>query len=219
MFTGLVEEIGTIKSMTNVNGGIKITCTASKVLEDVSIDDSIAINGVCQTVIAFDRNTFDVIAIEETMRKTNFSSMKVGSKVNLERALTLSNRLGGHLVQGHVDTAGKIVSIVDDKGSKLVTIEFEEKFANYVVPVGSICLNGISLTVARTSANNLTVAIIPHTWESTNIKSWKVGSLINLEFDIIGKYIEKMISPYMNNNTQQSKINSSLQHYINQGLM
>lgn len=194
MFTGLIEEVGTIQNITQLGGGKKIKIKANKVIEDVKIDDSIAVDGCCQTVVVFDKNTFEVVAIEETLRKTTLGSFKVGQKVNLERALRVGDRLGGHYVQGHVDCVGSIKKILKEKTDWLVSIQFPVEFKKYVVNVGSICLNGISLTVAKVENNLLTVAIIPHTFENTNLKNWKVGSKINLEFDILGKYVESILN-------------------------
>ncbi len=194
MFTGLIEEVGTIENITQLGGGKKIKIKANKVIEDVKIDDSIAVDGCCQTVIQFDKNNFEVVAIEETLRKTTLGSFKIGQKVNLERALRVGDRLGGHYVQGHVDCVGSIKKVLKEKTDWLVSIQFPVEFKKYVVNVGSICLNGISLTVAKVENNVLTVAIIPHTFENTNLKNWKVGSKINLEFDILGKYVESILN-------------------------
>ncbi len=193
MFTGLIEEIGKIKAITKLNGGLKITVIADLIMNDVKIDDSIAIEGVCQTVVACNSNSFDVVAIEETMRKTNFAKLKANSKVNLERALTLNTRLGGHLVQGHVDCIGTVDSVVKEGTSYLVSIKFPNEFQKYIIPVGSICINGVSLTAARVEGTKFTVAIIPHTWDVTTIGNLKTGDIVNLEFDLIGKYIEKQM--------------------------
>ena len=194
MFTGLIEEVGTIANITQLGGGKKIKIKANKVIEDVKIDDSIAVDGCCQTVIQFDKNNFEVVAIEETLRKTTLGSFKIGQQVNLERALRVGDRLGGHYVQGHVDCVGSIKKVLKEKTDWLVSIQFPVEFKKYVVNVGSICLNGISLTVAKVENNVLTVAIIPHTFENTNLKNWKVGSKINLEFDILGKYVESILN-------------------------
>ncbi len=194
MFTGLIEEIGTIESITHLGGGKKLKINANKVISDVKVDDSIAVDGCCQTVISFNNNCFEVIAIEETLRKTTLGDFKVGKKVNLERALRVGDRLGGHYVQGHVDCVGQVKKIQKEKTDWLVGIQFPVEFKKYVVSVGSICLNGISLTVANVESNILNVAIIPHTFGNTNLKDWKVGGKINLEFDILGKYVESILS-------------------------
>lgn len=193
MFTGLIEEVGKIKAITKLNGGLKITVEADVVMNDVKIDDSVAIEGVCQTVVAVNSKTFDVIAVDETMRKTNFANLKTNAKVNLERALTLSTRLGGHIVQGHVDCTGRVESIVKEGTNYLVKITFPNEYQKYIIPVGSICINGVSLTAARVEGNSFTVAIIPHTWDVTTIGDLKTGTIVNLEFDLLGKYIEKQL--------------------------
>lgn len=193
MFTGLIEEIGKIKSITKIGGGLRLKVSATKIMDDVKIDDSISINGVCQTVIYVGQNEFDVIAIEETLKKTNFSNLKVNQEVNLERAMKLSDRLGGHIVQGHTDTTGKIKSIIKNKTEYLVSISYPNEYAKYIINIGSICVNGVSLTVAKLDTKTFTVAIIPHTWENTIFKSFKVGTIVNLEFDVLGKYIENLL--------------------------
>jgi len=206
MFTGLIEEIGIIRSTIKSNGGLKIKVKANKVMTDIKIDDSIAINGCCQTVIKHDRNSFEVIAIEETLRKTNLGELKSDSKVNLERAIQSGNRLGGHIVQGHIDCVGEIIAIKSEGSSKLYSLRFPEEYKKYVINVGSICINGISLTVANLESNSLSVAIIPHTLETTTISNLKVGSKVNLEFDMIGKYIFNMVSPYINKLENKSSV-------------
>jgi riboflavin synthase len=193
MFTGLVEELGTIQNIENLGGGIKITVKANLVIDGLKIDDSVAIEGCCQTVIEIQNDCFSVIAIEETLRKTNFNNFKVGTKVNLERALTLNTRLGGHLVQGHVDTVGKVENIIKEVSSYLITVRFPNEYEHLLIPTGSICMNGISLTTAKVNSNTFTVAIIPHTWEVTSIALLEIGTSVNLEFDMIGKYIEKLM--------------------------
>lgn len=202
MFTGLIEEIGKIISITNLGGGIRIKVSASKIMDDVKIDDSISINGVCQTVVQVGKNEFEVIAIEETLKKTNFNELKPNQEVNLERAVRLNDRLGGHLVQGHIDCVGKITSIIKSQTEHLVTISFPFEFAKYIIPVGSICINGVSLTVAKLDNKTFTVAIIPHTWDMTIFKNFKVGDMVNLEFDIIGKYLERLLDPHLNTNKE-----------------
>ena len=193
MFTGLIEEIGTIRAMRRQGNGFRISVEARFVVQDVKIDDSVSINGACQTVVRCDAHSFDVEAVEETILKTTFSSFKPGSRVNLERAMKLGGRLGGHLVQGHVDTRGRVVAIEEQQTSWLLSLEVPHEYARYVVPVGSICIDGVSLTAARVEDNRVTVAIIPHTWKHTTLSELTVGGAVNLEFDIIGKYIERMM--------------------------
>ena len=193
MFTGLVEEVGEIESIISLGGGKKLKVKAKNILNDVKIDDSIAINGCCQTVIAFNSNSFEVIAIEETLKKTTHGNFKKGTKVNLERALAAGTRMGGHYVQGHIDCVGSVVKIVAGRTEHLVTISFPTEFRKYLVNVGSIALEGISLTLAKVETNSFTVAIIPHTWANTSINNLKVGQKVNLEFDILAKYVENML--------------------------
>lgn len=194
MFTGLIEEIGEVKSIISIGGGKKITVLANKIMDDLKIDDSVSLNGCCQTVVSHEDKTFEVIAIEETLRKTTLGNFRPGQKINLERALLPTSRMGGHIVQGHVDAVGTVIKIIPESTGILVTISFPQEFAKYIVPVGSICLEGVSLTAARVEGNYFTVAIIPHTWEVTNLGKLQAGDKVNLEFDVIGKYIEKMMN-------------------------
>lgn len=193
MFTGLIEEIGTIESIINIGNARKIKVKCHKIMDDVKIDDSIAIDGVCQTVIEFGNDYFVVEAVEETMLKTNFKLLRPNAKVNLERAAKVGSRIGGHIVQGHTDCVGKIVSIEKQSLGILVSIEFPYQYSKYVVEHGSICINGVSLTIARLKGTLITISVIPHTWENTNLKDKSIGASINLEFDIISKYVENMI--------------------------
>ncbi len=199
MFTGIIEETGRVKSLTPKTNGAEVIITCSKVLEDATIGDSIAINGVCQTVIHFSSNEFSAEISDETLRITTLGSLKSGDVVNLERALTLSSRLGGHIVSGHVDCRGKFINI--DKLSDFYNLEFEipEEQEKYVVYKGSITINGISLTIANINRNVVKVAIIPHTFNNTNLKDLKIGDEVNIETDILGKYVEKFLSAKDNN--------------------
>jgi riboflavin synthase len=194
MFTGLIEEIGTIKRIERNSGSCKISVQAKKILEDLKIDDSVAINGVCQTVIAVQNDVFTVTAVEETLSKTTLSALKNGSLVNLERALRPIDRMGGHIVQGHVDCVGVITNIQHLATAVLIWVTYPKEFSKYVVRTGSICIDGVSLTTAKVENNRFMVSIIPHTWETTTLKLNRVGDKVNLEFDIIGKYIEKLIN-------------------------
>lgn len=194
MFTGLIEEIGNIKKIEHKGSGITLTIRGKKVMSDLAIDDSISVNGACQTVIAVNGEEFRVDSVEETLLKTTLGSLKVGDSVNLERALQLSDRLGGHIVQGHVDCVGRVHSIATVSGGGWqLWISFPEQYRKYVVPVGSICINGVSLTVARVQGNTCMLAIIPHTLAVTTIGSLTVNAQVNIEFDILAKYVENMI--------------------------
>ncbi|REL39233.1 riboflavin synthase [Rhodohalobacter sp. SW132] len=188
MFTGIVSEVGEVTDVKPLEGGVQISIACS-FSTDTHIDESIAVNGVCLTVVSFDNDTFTVQCVEETLRKTSFSAIKKGSRVNLERSLTLEKAIEGHIVQGHVDTVGKVHSIQQNDADILITIKYPEEYIDYIVGRGSIAIDGISLTVARNEENRFTVAIIPYTWDFTTLSSKKEGDPVNLEFDIFGKYI------------------------------
>ncbi len=204
MFTGLIEEIGIIDSIKIYGNARKITIRSKFINSDIKIDDSIAIDGVCLTVIDFGNDFFVVEVVEETTSKTNLKNLRVGSKVNLERASRFGDRIGGHIVQGHIDCIGTILSIENQSLGVLLNIEFPYNYAKYIVEHGSICVNGISLTVARLSGNIMTIAIIPHTWAKTSIHNYKSGNIVNLEFDLLAKYVENMLK-YNDNSSILSK--------------
>lgn len=194
MFTGIVEEVGKVAEIRSLNGGgqeMKIACSFADRCHE---DESISINGACHTVTAFDKETFTVQSVEETLRKTSLGELEKGSLVNLERSLTLDKGIEGHLVQGHVDTTGTITDIEKEETGWLFTIEHPKEFNNMIVGRGSITVEGISLTIARESGNSFVVAIIPYTWEHTNFKSKEKGDSLNLEFDVIGKYVVKYLA-------------------------
>ena len=193
MFTGIIEEIGIVKDFKQISNSAEITVSCNKVLNDTKIGDSIAINGVCQTVVEMSENSFTAEASNETLKVTNFSTLKKGEKVNLERALTLNERIGGHIVSGHVDSVAELVS--SQKESDFYTMKFEvaEEASRYVVKKGSITINGISLTVADINDKMVTVAVIPHTFENTNLSDLKTGNVVNIETDVFAKYIEKFL--------------------------
>jgi riboflavin synthase len=194
MFTGIVEEIGTMQGIRNSGKGkVLVVRALKKFLNDVGIDDSISVSGTCLTVIRKTPTTFTAEAVEETLKKTTTGSLRVGSKVNLEKAMKMSDRLGGHLVLGHVDTVGTISNIVPQTLSWMFEVEFPPEYMKYVIPVGSISLDGISLTVAERRQSSIVVAIIPHTMEKTIFGIKKKGDTVNIEFDLIGKYIEQFL--------------------------
>ncbi|GIV54516.1 MAG: riboflavin synthase subunit alpha [Candidatus Kapaibacterium sp.] len=193
MFTGLVEEIGILRSSQIRDGGRVLTIEAEVVMEDLSIGDSIAVQGVCQTVVERGQGWFRVVAVEETLRKTTLGMLGEGEPVNLERALLPTKRLGGHIVQGHVETVGRIVSLEPVGTSRELWVTTPPEFQRYLVPLGSIALDGISLTIARTDGELFMVAIIPHTWEQTTLQYRRSGDSVNLEFDILAKYVEQLI--------------------------
>lgn len=204
MFTGIIEETGKIKTFKKISNGAEIEVECSEVLKDTKIGDSISVNGTCQTVIELLNNSFKAQISDETLRVTNFNYAKAGQSVNLERALTLSSRLGGHIVSGHVDGVGKFVS--KEKLTDFYNLVFEipSELDKYVVYKGSITINGISLTVASIKNNIVEVAIIPHTFENTNLLTLKEGDYVNIETDILGKYVEKFLS--VNNNKKDISI-------------
>ncbi len=169
----------------------QVTCSFSGTCH---IDESISINGACHTVTAFDEQSFTVQSVEETLRKTTMGELITGSYVNLERSLTLQTGIEGHLVQGHVDTVGEIIHIEQEETGILLTVRFSSEYENMIVGRGSITMEGISLTIAREEANEFTVAIIPYTWEHTNLQFKEVGDKVNLEFDVIGKYVVKYLA-------------------------
>ncbi len=192
MFNGIIEEPGKVKAIKDIGGGKELTiiCAMASSLE---VDNSLAIDGVCQTVVRKERNTVTVQVVEETVRKTTLGNLKTGAEVNLERPLSLSQRIDGHLVQGHVDTTGKILNVKKEGTNWLCTIGFDPEWKDLVVGRGSIAVDGISLTVARETGNEFTVAIIPYTWEHTALKNRKKGDRVNLEFDILGKYVVRFM--------------------------
>ena len=192
MFTGIIEEIGNIESISKKGGGLRIHVSAPKSTSELDINDSVAINGVCQTVISKKENIFEVEAVEETLKKTTFGNLKHRDAVNLELPMRLNERLGGHLVLGHVDCTGTIKEVIQRNNSWMYTIEFPKLFSKYVIQVGSIAIDGVSLTIAELSGNQLTVSIIPHTMENTIFKYYNIKRKVNLEFDIVGKYIERI---------------------------
>ncbi len=212
MFTGLIEEIGKIKSIRSLGGGKRIAVTARKIMDDLKIDDSVSINGACQTVVALGSDYFEVDAVEETIAKTTLGKYRNGYRVNLERAAKVGDRLGGHIVQGHVDTTGTVKSIEKQLTGILVWVEFPIQYAKYAVQHGSICINGVSLTIARLSKGMATISVIPHTWDMTTLSELKNGMEVNLEFDIIGKYIENFINIKNDNPAEKS----ALSKYITQ---
>ncbi len=193
MFTGIVEEIGRIHSVIKSAKSAKITIKASRVLEDIKLGDSISTNGVCLTVTEFTSKTFTVDVMAETMRRSSLNILSSGDEVNLERALGVGDRLGGHIVSGHIDGIGRISNYENEDNAVWVTIEACNDILKYIVQKGSIAIDGISLTVAYVDETVFKVSIIPHTKEVTTLLKKKVGDVVNLECDVVGKYIEKLI--------------------------
>lgn len=198
MFTGLVQQIGEIIDISTSQENKTFTIRMSKIWSDIHIDESIAHNGVCLTVVEHANDTYKVTAIKETLEKTTASVWQIGDKVNLERAMKADDRLGGHFVQGHVDGSARCISIIDKKGSKELTFEIPKDKAGLIVEKGSITLNGISLTIFNITDNTFTVAIIPYTWKNTTIHTLQAGDEVNTEYDIIGKYMQRTAELYMN---------------------
>lgn len=194
MFTGLVEEIGQIVAVETHGTARRFTIRAKKILTDAKIDDSICVNGVCLTVVARSDNTFQVQAVDETLRKTTLGNFQLKDLVNLERALRPTDRLGGHFVQGHVDGVGKIVDMVPQAAGQLMIVELRQELLRYVIPQGSIALDGVSLTVARLEASRVTIALIPHTLAQTTLGARRRGDGLNVETDLLGKYVERLLT-------------------------
>lgn len=193
MFTGIIEELGSIRATNAVGGGVRIEVSASVVTEGTVDGDSIAVNGVCLTALAVRADGFSADVSQETLDRSTLSRLAVGSKVNLERAVTPSTRLGGHIVQGHVDGRGEFLSAIESGGFWTVTIGFPSEMARYFVYKGSIAVEGISLTIAKLDEESFDIAVIPKTWKSTNLSTLKLGDAVNLEADVIAKYVERMI--------------------------
>jgi riboflavin synthase len=193
MFTGMIEEVGSIENISPLGNGRRIDITASVILEDMRLGDSISINGVCLTVVACTSRRFSVEAVEETMKKTSFSGFLGGTPVNLERAMKADGRIGGHFVQGHVDTVSRILSIQKREESLWIGIAYTAMEAAWIIPRGSIAVDGVSLTVAEKSKDTFFISIIPHTSGNTIISRYKIGDVVNIEYDMLGKYIVNML--------------------------
>lgn len=191
MFTGIIEELGTIKSLVKSQGNLNITI-ACNITEELRIDQSIAHDGVCLTVVDLNKNSYTVTAIEETLEKSNLGSKKEGDQINIERAMKLGDRLDGHIVQGHVDQTAICTSVDEKDGSWFYSFNYDSSFDNVTIEKGSITVNGVSLTVVNSRVNEFSVAIIPYTYNHTNFKHIKVGDTVNLEFDVIGKYVKRL---------------------------
>ncbi|QGQ96131.1 riboflavin synthase [Paenibacillus psychroresistens] len=194
MFTGIIEEIGTMRSISRQGQAMILGVQAKLILTDIHLGDSISVNGVCLTVIAFDTTSFTVDVMPETFRHTNLRKLQHGDRVNLERAMSAQGRFGGHIVQGHVDAPGRIVSRTVEENAVAFTIEPEDSaILKYIIPRGSITLDGISLTVVRVVEGTFTVSIIPHTLAQTILIDKHAGASINIECDLLGKYVERLL--------------------------
>jgi len=192
MFTGIIEAIGKIEDIVYINSNIDfvISCPFT---EELKVDQSLSHNGCCLTIIAIQGKTYKVTAIRETLKVSNLKNLKKGDKINLERCVTPSSRLDGHIVQGHVDQIGELYSIESQNGSYLLRFKYEEKGFT-TIRKGSIAVNGVSLTVVDSGKGDFSVAVIPYTWENTNMKTLKIGDLVNIEFDLIGKYVASLMN-------------------------
>jgi riboflavin synthase len=193
MFTGIIETLGIIQEIKKEKDNIHITMNTT-ITGELQIDQSVAHNGICLTVVAINDTFYTVTAIDETIKKTNLGSWQEGDSVNIERAMKLGDRLDGHIVQGHVDQTGTCIAAEETNGSWLYTFEYDETQNNITIEKGSITVNGVSLTVVNSKKNQFSVAIIPYTHEHTNFNSFKVGTKINLEFDVIGKYVARLFT-------------------------
>ncbi|WP_136482302.1 riboflavin synthase [Cognatitamlana onchidii] len=192
MFTGIIEDIGIVTDLKAEFDNLHIT-VRSKITSELKIDQSIAHNGVCLTVVSIENDTYTVTAIKETLDKTSLSHLEVGNHVNLERAMKLGDRLDGHIVQGHVDQTATCISIKEENGSWVFTFKYDSSLNNITIEKGSITVNGTSLTVVNSKRDTFSVAIIPYTFEHTNFNTFKEGTVVNLEFDVLGKYVAKLV--------------------------
>lgn len=215
MFTGIIEEVGTVTKVNNVSSGMEVTIATEIILHDVKLGDSISINGACQTVISFSNKEFTVYMSDETIKITTFNNIKVNDKVNLERALKLSDRLGGHLVSGHIDSTAKLYEIRENGASTILTFSVPETIFKYIVYKGSVCINGISLTVSNINelGKLFSVTVIPHTLKNTNLHQLKPGVNVNLETDLLAKYIEKLL---LKDKTSSNKISNVTYEFLSE---
>ena len=207
MFTGIVEEIGKIEKITPIAGGFTLQIKAEKVIEELAVNDSVCIDGVCLTVTKKENDAFWADAVGATLEKTTFNKIKADTFVNLERSVRLNDRLGGHLVQGHVNGIGTISEIKKLGENYQVKILIPDDLEKYLINEGSIAVNGISLTIADLNKNEISLSIIPHTWQNTNLKVKKVNDKVNVEIDILAKYVEKLLTK--ENNSSGSTISES----------
>jgi riboflavin synthase len=191
MFTGIIEDLGTVEHLETDGGNLHLTLKTS-ITSELKIDQSVAHNGVCLTVVEINGDNYVVTAIKETLDKSNLEELTKGDTVNIERAMKLGDRLDGHIVQGHIDQTAKCVSISEQNGSWLFTFEYDASQNNVTIEKGSITVNGVSLTVVNSQLNTFSGAIIPYTYDHTTFKNFKVGTVVNLEFDVIGKYVKRL---------------------------
>ena len=202
MFTGLIEEVGRIENIKPIAGGKTITIRAQSIVKEIKAGDSVSVNGVCLTVTNFSSTGFTVDAVGETLIKSTIDSLTTGNIVNLETALSFSQKLGGHLVQGHVNGVGKISDIKKLGENYSLSVAIPQELSKYLINEGSIAIDGISLTIAQVQNNNCSFSIIPHTWKNTNLHSKEVGDKVNVEIDVIAKYVENFLRDSKNNNIE-----------------
>lgn len=195
MFTGIIEEVGKIERIQNGSHSAVLHIQAQKILDDLKIGDSVAVNGVCLTVTSFHKQGFSADVMHETLNRSALALLQIGSRVNLERAMPVDGRFGGHIVAGHVDGMGKIMRIEQDDNAVWYTVQAAESVMKYIVEKGSIAIDGISLTVAKVETAYFSISAIPHTVRETTLKERRIGDAVNLETDIIGKYVEKLLCP------------------------
>jgi len=196
MFTGLVEEIGRLKHIDSNRGARRFIIAADKIMDGLKIDDSVAVNGTCLTVTAVEHDFFTVEAVQETLEKTTLAMLKTNTNVNLERALRAEDRLGGHFVQGHIDGVGKVEAWQEQHGGRKIKIQIPRQLSKYLIPKGSVAINGCSLTIAQIDRTNIQIALIPHTLEMTTLGELSIGDHVNIEVDMLGKYIYKYLEPF-----------------------
>lgn len=211
MFTGLIQDVGKIVQVTKMEGGLRLEVRSSSLAPQLTVSDSVAMNGVCQTVVRQQSETFEVVAVEETLKKTTFGDLRMADSVNLELPLRWNDRLGGHLVLGHVDTVATILDIQKLHESTMYELSVPPAFLQYIVFTGSVALDGVSLTVAELLEASFRVAIIPHTMAKTIFPLYRSGSKVNIEFDVIGKYIERMMSLRVHQNPSARKADFSIE--------
>ena len=206
MFTGIIEEIGKVKAIVRHANSIKLTIAVEKILEDMHVGDSICTNGVCLTVTTFDDSSYTADVMPETMNRTNFKDLRINDLVNCEPAMPANGRFGGHIVSGHIDGVGVISTMTDDDKAIRVKIETRPEILRYIVEKGSIAIDGISLTVTDVSSFDFGVSIIQHTQDETTLTKKKIGDTVNLENDIVGKYVEKLMQPAPSEDSTSSPI-------------
>ena len=193
MFTGLIEDVGTIRELRQAGEQLQVTVATALPMQELTLGESIAVNGICLTVVEFGQGIFKADVSPETWQRTSLRDKGAGARVNLERALRLSDRLGGHLVSGHVDTVGRVLSLGRERNATRLELSIETRYARHVVEKGSICLDGISLTVNSVADDRFSVMIIPHTLAATSLRDCRIGTLVNIETDLLAKYIERLL--------------------------